>query len=134
MALETQAAPPSTAAFWAGAIITGLVVLFLIFDGVTKVVPVKPVIEACEKLGIPAHTILGIGTLLLACTALYAFPRTAVLGAILLTGYLGGATAIHVRAGSGVFEMGFSVAFGGLVWAGLLLREPQLLWTIILRH
>jgi hypothetical protein len=95
---------------------------------------VSAVLEASEQLGIPASTILGIGALLLTCTVIYVIPRTAVLGAILLTGYLGGATAIHVRAESGAFPIVFSLAFGLLVWLGLLLREPRLLRTMLLRR
>jgi hypothetical protein len=108
--------------------------LFLAFDGVSKLMKVAPVLEASEQLGIPVHTIVGIGIVLLGCTAIYAIPRTAVLGAILLTGYLGGATAIHVRAGSGAFPIVFAVAFGVLVWLGLVLREPRLLRTILQRQ
>ncbi len=75
----------SSGMFWAGSIVSGLVILFLVFDGGTKVLKVAPVVEACEKLGLPSNTILGIGAVLLACTALYAIPRAAFLGAILLT-------------------------------------------------
>ncbi|HEX6964049.1 MAG TPA: DoxX family protein [Lacipirellula sp.] len=133
MTSEAQAAP-FTALQWAGAIITGLVVLFLTFDGVTKIIRVAPVVEATEQLGLPLSAIVGIGVLLLACTAAYAVPTTAVLGAVLLTGYLGGAAAIHLRAGSGAFPMAFSIGFGALVWAGLVLRKPRLFWTIVLRQ
>ena len=83
---------------WLGAGLTGLVVLFLAFDGITKVIRVTPVMEACQKMGIGPDMAVGIGILLLACTALYVIPRTAILGAILLTGYLGGAAATHVIA------------------------------------
>jgi len=134
MPADTQPLSPSSAMLWAGGIVTGLVVLFLTFDGVTKVLKVAPVVEASGKLGVAPSTLLGIGVVLLTCTAIYAFPRTAVLGAILLTAYLGGAVAIHVRAGSGAFPVAFSIAFGALVWVGLVLREPRLLWTILLRH
>ena len=96
---------PAKGLLLAGGVITALVVLFLAFDGVTKIIKVAPVVEASEKLGVPSYTLFGIGSLLLVCTAVYAIPQTAVLGAILLTGYLGGATAIHVRAGSGVFPI-----------------------------
>jgi hypothetical protein len=134
MPTEVQPASLSSGVFWAGWIITGLVVLFLAFDGVTKIIKVAPVVEASEKLGVPQHTLLGIGIVLLTCTAIYAIPQTAVLGAILLTGYLGGATAIHVRAGSGAFPIAFSISFALLAWVGLVLREPRLLWTILLRQ
>jgi hypothetical protein len=125
---------PTNVMLWAGWIISGLVVLFLAFDGVTKIIKLANVVEASEQLGVPSHTIVGIGIVLLACTVIYSIPQTAVLGAILLTGYLGGATAIHVRAESGAFPVAFSIVFGVLVWAGVVLREPRLLWTILLRQ
>lgn len=134
MSIDSPPASVSRVRFWTGAIVSGLVILFLAFDGVTKVVKVAPVIEACEKLGIPSSTVPGIGILLLTCTAIYAVPQTAVLGAILLTGYLGGATAIHVRAQSDAFPVAFSLAFGLLVWLGLVLREPRLVKTILQRQ
>jgi hypothetical protein len=134
MPTDTQLTPLSNGAIWTGWIITGLVVLFLVFDGVTKVIKVAPVVEASERLGVPQHAILGIGVVLLVCTAIYVIPQTAVLGAILLTGFLGGAVAIHVRAGSGAFPIAFSIGFGVLAWVGLILREPRLLWTILLRQ
>ena len=117
--------------FWTGWVVTGLVIAFLIFDGGTKILKVTPVLEACARFGLGPERVVGIGTLLLACTTLYAVPRTAVLGAILLTGYLGGAVAIHVRQGSSLFETVFPIGCGGLAWLGLLLREPRLLWAIL---
>src|SRR6187402_1417774 len=109
-----------------GAGLTGLVVLFLAFDGITKIIRVTPVMEACQKMGIGPDMAVGIGILLLACTAFYVIPRTAILGAILLTGYLGGAAAIHVIARSGIFPTAFAIGFGVLTWVGLALREPRL--------
>jgi hypothetical protein len=109
-----------------GRIVSGLVALFLAFDGVAKVLMVPAVIEASAQLGVPESAIAGIGLVLLACTALYVVPPTAVLGAILLTGYLGGATATHVRMGGPVFPVVFAVLVGVLVWGGLYLREPRL--------
>ena len=119
---------------WLGAGLTVLVVLFMVFDGVTKVIRVKPVMEACQKMNISPEMAVGIGVLLLACTALYVTPRTAVLGAILLTGYLGGATAVQLINRSAVFPIAFPIGFGVLVWAGLVLREPRLVWWIFLRQ
>jgi hypothetical protein len=116
----------STKQIWAGRIISALTVLFFIFDGVTKMLKVPQVIEASTQLGYSESQIVGIGLLMLACTAIYLLPQTAVLGAILLTAYMGGAVATHVRAGSGVFPIVFSVIFGVLVWLGLYLREPRL--------
>ena len=112
--------------------VTGLVVLFLAFDGITKVIRVTPVIEACQKMGISPNMAAGIGVLLLACTVIYIVPRTAVLGAILLTGFLGGAAATHVIQRSGAFPTAFAIGFGGLVWTGLALREPRLVQWILL--
>lgn len=124
----------TTQLLWAGRILSGLVVAFLMFDAITKIMKVVPVIETTEKLGIPASTVPGIGILLLICTAVYVLPQTAVLGAILLTGYLGGAAAIHLRAASGAFPIVFSIAIGVLAWGGLVLREPRLLWLVLLRQ
>ena len=117
-----------------GAAITGLVVLFMAFDGITKVLRIAPVVEACEKSGISSDLVPGIGLLLLACTTVYVFPRTAILGAILLTAYLGGATTLHVIARSGLFPIVFAIGFGVLVWVGLILREPRLARWILLRQ
>jgi hypothetical protein len=121
----------SSRMLWAGRIVTGLVVLFLVFDGATKILRVVPVMEACARLGITPDMAAGIGAVLLVCTALYAIPRTAALGAILLTAFLGGAVATHVRGGSGWFEIAFAVGFGGLAWLGVVLREPRVLQTIL---
>jgi DoxX-like family len=117
-----------------GRIISALVVLFLIFDGVTKVMKVNAVMEATARLGFPANLIVGIGVVLLACTAIYVIPRTSILGAILLTGYLGGAAVTNLRAGSSLFgETLFPVYFGVFVWAGLYLRDERLHALIPLR-
>ena len=117
-----------------GSGLTGLVVLFLAFDGITKVIRVAPVVEACQKAGIASDLVSGIGLLLLACTAIYIIPKTAILGAILLTGYLGGAVTVHVIARAGNFPIFFAVGFGVLVWTGLALREPRLVRLILLRQ
>ncbi|MBI3192695.1 MAG: DoxX family protein [Pedosphaera parvula] len=119
---------------WIGIGLCGLVALFLVFDGVTKVIQIAPVVEATKKLGLPSDSTVPLGLLRLACTALYAIPQTALLGAVLLTGYLGGAVAIHVAARSGSFSIFFSLGFGVLVWAGLALRDPRLVPFILSRH
>ena len=124
-------ATSSSGMYWGGWAVTGLVILFLVFDGITKVLRVTPVMEACARLGITPDTAVAIGAILLACTALYAVPQTAVVGTILLTAYLGGAVATHVRGGSGWFEIFFAIGFGGLTWLGLVLRRPSLLQTIL---
>ena len=126
MQAVTPAQPTSKVALWAGRVITALVVLFFIFDGVTKVIRIPQVIEASVQLGYTESQIVGIGILLLVCTAIYLLPQTTVLGAILLTGYMGGAIATHVNAESGLLPISFSAAFGVLVWLGLYLRAPRL--------
>ena len=85
-----------------------------------------PVVEATVKLGYPESVIVGLGMVLTLSTVLYMIPRTAILGAVLLTGYLGGAVATHVRVGNGWFEVLFPVIIGILVWAGLWLRDSRL--------
>ncbi len=113
----------SKAMLWTGRVLAVLSILFLLFDAAGKFAKPAPVVDACARLGIPISLSTSIGALLLACTILYAIPRTAVLGAVLLTGYLGGAVAIHMRAGSSGFEIVFPVIFGVLVWAGIYLRS-----------
>ena len=117
-----------------GILLTTLLVLFLAFDGITKVIRLPPVVEACEKAGIPSDLLMGIGLLLLTCTVIYVIPKTAILGAILLTGYLGGGVMIHLISRKGTFPIVFAVGFGVLVWAGLALREPRLVRWILLRQ
>jgi len=124
--LSIPAPSESKTRLWAGRILTGLAVLFLLFDGITKVVKERHVLQAAAELGYSADSMVTIGMLLLACTVVYVVPRTAVLGAVLLTGYLGGAVATNVRVGHPLFECIFPVIFGILVWAGLFLREPRL--------
>src|SRR5204863_7155174 len=98
----------------------------LLFDGAMKLAKPEPVVKGTVELGYPENVIVPLGVVLLICTILYLIPRTAVLGAILLTGYLGGAVATHVRAGQGPFEIVFPVVFGALLWGGLVLRDRQL--------
>lgn len=113
---------PSKGALWTGRVLTILTVLFLLFDAFGKFVRPVPVTDAFTRLGLPIATSVTIGVLLTVCTILYAIPRTAVLGAVLLTGYLGGAVAIHLRAVSPLFETVFPVLFGVLAWLGIYLR------------
>jgi len=124
-----QPTVPSTSAklLWTGRILSALPILFLLFDGVIKVMQLPFVLEGTAKVGYPLGTVVPLGVTLLACTVLYAIPRTTVLGAILLTGYLGGAVATHVRIGDPVFSHAlFPTYFGALIWGGLFLREPRL--------
>jgi hypothetical protein len=96
--------------------------LFMLFDGVMKIFKPAVVVEATVKLGYSESVIVPLGIVLTVCTILYLIPRTAVLGAILLTGYLGGAVATHVRVGAGWFSVSFPIIFGILIWGGLYLR------------
>jgi len=105
----TPATSVSKGSLWTGRILSGIVVLFMIFDGVTKVMKVPQVIEATVRMGFPVSTVVGIGVTLLVSVALYVIPSTSIFGAILLTGYLGGATAANVRAGSPVFSTLFAI-------------------------
>ena len=110
---------------WTGHIVSGLAALFFLMDGVMKLFKPAVVVEATRQLGYPETDIVGIGILLLTCTLLYLFPRTSILGAILLTGYMGGAVASQVRVGAGWFNVAFAVVFGVLVWTGLWLRDVR---------
>ena len=120
-ASETKTA--SMGMIWTGRVLSILTVLFMLFDAFGKFAKITPVLDACTRLGIPASQIYSIGFLLLVSTIIYAIPRSAVLGAVLLTGYLGGAVAIQMRAGSSTFETVFPVIFGVILWAGVYLRE-----------
>jgi DoxX-like family len=104
---------------WTGRLLSAMVVLFLLFDGVTKLIREPHVVKSMAQLGFPDGLTTGLGATVLACSALYLFPRTSVLGAILLTGWLGGAAAAMVRAGLPGHPAFFPVAFGMLAWLGL---------------
>lgn len=120
-------APTSTKGLWAGRIISGLVILFMLFDCGIKLAKAKPAIEGTMRLGYPAEAVFGIGAILLACTILYAIPQTAIFGAILLTGYLGGAVASNVRVENPlVSNTLFPVYVAILMWLGVYLREERL--------
>ena len=116
---------PIAASIWSGRILSGLSILFLAFDGIGKLVKPAPVVDAFAQLGMPMSHSAGIGLLLLACTAVYAIPRSALQGAILLPGYLGGAIAIQVRAETGWFPVVFALIVAALVWGGLFLRDTR---------
>jgi DoxX-like family len=131
---ENRTAPTPRAMLWAGWILSALPSLFLLVDGVMKLVKPDMVVDATVRLGYPEGVILGLGSVLLACLALYAIPRTSVLGAILLTGYLGGAVASHVRLEEGLFPVCFPVIFGAMLWGGLYLRDARLRALLPLRE
>jgi hypothetical protein len=114
----------ATAQVWTGRVLSTLVILFLLMDAGMKLARLPIVIETNAQLGWPAEMALPLGVILLVCTLLYAYPRTAVLGAILLTAYLGGAVGAHVRVGSPLFShVLFGVYLGLFVWGGLWLRD-----------
>jgi hypothetical protein len=113
---------------------SALPVLFLLIDGVAKLIKPAPVVEATVRLGYPESVIPGLGTLLLVCTVVYVVPRTSILGAILLTGYLGGATATHVRIGDPLFPVVFPSIVGVLIWGGLFLCDERLRALMPLRR
>ena len=126
--------PISKTALWAGRIISALPTLFLLMDGIMKLFKPAFVVEAMVQLGYPETVIVPIGIVLTACTVLYMIPRTAVLGAILLTGHLGGAVATHVRHNQGIFPIIFPIIIGLLVWGGLWLRDNRVRALIPLRQ
>lgn len=120
------AAPATGRALLAGRVLTALPVLFLLFDATIKLLRIAPVVESFAQLGYPVEVARAIGLLELACLAVYLAPRTALLGAVLLTGYLGGAVATHVRVGSPLASHTlFPIYVGALLWAGLVLRDPR---------
>jgi len=124
---ETGSATQAKSRLWTGRILSGLAVLFLLLDAVMKLMKVQPVRDAFSKVGWPTSLIIPIGTVLLVCIIVYLIPQTSVLGAILLTGYLGGAVATHVRVGDPLFSHAlFPTYIALLLWGGLFLREPRL--------
>jgi hypothetical protein len=128
-----QTVPVSQKTRWGGRIMSGLPALFLLVDGVMKLVKPTPVVEGTLRYGFSESVIIPLGILLTACTILYVIPRTAVLGAILLTGYLGGAIATHVRFGDPWVPILFPVFIGALIWGGLYWRDGRLRALIPLR-
>ncbi len=129
MSIVDHAAPTSTASVSIGRVLSGLLIVFLVFDGAIKLVPLQVVTDTMIELGysgsVDQARLLGVLTLL--CTVLYAIPRTSILGAILLTGYLGGAMATHLRIGNPLFtHLLFGLYLGAMAWGGLYLRDPRL--------
>ena len=137
MPVTAETAPVSKAALWTGRMLSGLVILFLLFDGAIKLVPWPVVTETMDKIGYGSSENLArtLGATTIACTVLYAVPPTSLLGAILLTGYLGGAMASHVRIGSPLFShVLFGFYLGLMLWGGLWLRDRRLRSLIPFRH
>lgn len=125
-AYSMQDNTPSKPALLAGRILTGFTIAFLLFDVVVKILQRPEAVEPTAALGFSAGSVLTIGLIELICLALYVFPRTAVLGAVLMTGFLGGAFAINMRAGMPIFNQVFPFIIGALMWGGLYLRERRL--------
>jgi DoxX-like family len=112
-------------ALWTGRILSGLVVLFLAFDAAVKLLEVPAAVEATSKFGFPPGTLFTLGIIQLGCLIVYLIPRTAVLGAVLWTGYLGGAIATHLRTGGPAFSLVFPLIVAALLWGGLWLRDSR---------
>lgn len=125
---------PDSKTPWTGYIVSTFLVLFLLVDGVMKLFKPEIVVKSTLELGYSESVIIPLGIVLLALTVLYIIPQTAVLGAILLTGYLGGAVATHVRVGTDLFPVFFPVIIGGLIWGGLYLRDGRLRTLVPLRR
>jgi len=124
---NTTGRPVSRAASRTGTVLTVLLALFLVVDAVPKLLQMPMVVEATQQMGFDASAVPIIGAVLLVCLVLYLVPRTAILGAVLLTGYLGGAVCAQLRIEAPVFStMLFPVYFGILAWVALYLRSPQL--------
>jgi hypothetical protein len=116
-----------TKKLWTGRILSAQAVIFLAFDGSIKLMKVQPVLEATARLGFPQSSITLVGLVLLVCTLIYVIPRTSVAGAVLLTGYLGGAVAAQMRVGNPPFETLFPIIVGSVVWAGIAMRDRRVL-------
>jgi hypothetical protein len=127
MQTATEAVPQGKKKRWVGRTLSALAALFLLVDGAMKIMKAPVAVKGTLELGYPEGVVVGIGVVLIACTLLYVIPRTAMLGAILLTGYLGGAVGTHVRVGNPLFShVLFPVYIGVLIWGGLVLCEDQL--------
>lgn len=126
MSSASETVSVSKGGLWTGRVISSLVVLFMLFDCITKIIKIPQVIEASARIGINAHELFWIGVTLLGCVILYVIPKTSVFGAILLAAYLGGAVCANILIHQPAFNSCFAVAFGVLTWLGLYLREPRL--------
>jgi len=127
MQTTNQPAPVSSKKLWAGRILSGLAILFLLVDGILKLVNPAPVVEGMIRLGYSLSLTATIGMILLICVVIYAIPQTSILGAILLTGYLGGAVASQLRVGEPLFtNVLFPTYIAALIWGGLYLRDDKL--------
>jgi DoxX-like family len=126
-----QLASPSKAALWTGRVMSALPVLMILFGSVVKLMRLPSVVEAFTRIGVPERLILPVGTIELLCCVIYVIPQTAVLGAILMTGLLGGATITGLRIGDPSYPL--PVILGMLAWGGLFMRDPRLRELIPMR-
>src|SRR5258706_5522788 len=127
--------PISTKSLWTGRILTSLTVAFMLLDGAMKVMKAQVAVQGTVQLGYPESLVAGIGAALLVCTLFYAIPQTSIFGAILLTGYLGGAVATNVRVGAPLFtNILFPVYIALMAWGGLYLRDERLRALVPLRN
>jgi len=124
--LETSPAPPSKLAKWTGRVLSGLLILWFLMGVGMILSQNETAVKGTTDMGYPADAVSGIGIALLISTVLFAIPKTAVLGGLCLTGYLGGAVATHIRAGQGWSTTIMAFVFATVMWAALLLREPRL--------
>jgi hypothetical protein len=132
--MTAQSISISKKSLWTGRILSGLVTAFLVFDAVIHLLKPAPVVEAFGKLHLPLSLAVDLGIAELLCLALYVIPRTSILGAVLLTGYLGGAVAIQMTTSNSLFgEILFPVYVGVIVWGGIYLRDDRLRTLIPLR-
>jgi hypothetical protein len=137
MSTIAETAPVSKPARWLGRVLSGLVIAFMLFDGAIKLVPWPIVTETMDRIGYGSSETLArsLGLITIVCTVLYAIPPTSIVGAILLTGYLGGAMASHVRIGSPLFShMLFGFYLGLMVWGGLWFRDRSVRQSIPFRR
>ncbi len=132
MPASWNSATRPNATLWTGRVLSAWIVLFMIFDGVMKLIKPQVVVSAMAELGYPDDLTLGLGVLGLVCTFFYAIPRTSIFGAILLTGYLGG--AISAKARIEETSLLFAVAMGVIAWAGLYFRDGRLRALIPVNH
>lgn len=134
METSSSIAPASKGALWSGRVLSGILALFLAWGGISDIAKASYVVEGMTKYGYPESSVVWIGVALLAGVVLYIIPGTAVLGAIVLTGYLGGAVSTHVRGGDPLGRMIFPVFFAVLIWGALYLRDTRLRALVPLRR
>lgn len=126
--------PAARSRVWGGRILSALPILFMFFDGGIKLATIKPVTDAFAQLGYPIEFAVAIGLIAIACAVIYAIPRTALLGAVLLTGYYGGAIATQLRAVGPSFPTFFPLILAAFVWGGLFLRDDRVLPMLVARR